>query len=189
MASLIHIIPDIHIRGKILTSSSPVANTPLCFRLIIKLEKWEYKACFVFVFFIFLPEVKRPLLQKSTIIVNCLYITPQQTTNTCLNKQNIALNLSLCLHQELVCFFFLSQCRLFILKLQMPSQGYSKLQAMLNLSSLCKKKRKKKSISEKVSHSHLLWHLKVGLNRCCIATGLQVICQSSQVFCMLFSVP
>lgn len=143
MASLIHIIPDIHIRGKILTSSSPVANTPLCFRLIIKLEKWEYKACFVFVFFIFLPEVKRPLLQKSTIIVNCLYITPQQTTNTCLNKQNIALNLSLCLHQELVCFFFLSQCRLFILKLQMPSQGYSKLQAMLNLSSLCKKKKEK----------------------------------------------
>lgn len=143
MASLIHIIPDIHIRGKILTSSSPVANTPLCFRLIIKLEKWEYKACFVFVFFIFLPEVKRPLLQKSTIIVNCLYITPQQTTNTCLNKQNIALNLSLCLHQELVCFFFLSQCRLFILKLQMPSQGYSKLQAMLNLSSLCKKKERK----------------------------------------------
>lgn len=40
-------------------------------------------------------------------------------------------------------FFFLSQCRLFILKLQMPSQGYSKLQAMLNLSSLCKKKERK----------------------------------------------
>lgn len=59
----------------------------------------------LFCFFIFLPEVKRPLLQKSTIIVNCLYLTPQQTTNNCLNEQNIALNLSLCLHQELVCFF------------------------------------------------------------------------------------
>lgn len=51
---------------------------------------------------------------------------------------------------------------------------------------LCKKK--KKSIFEKVIWSHLLWHLKLGLNGSCISLRSQVICHGRQVFCMLFGV-